>query len=361
MERIAWGKKVSQSFIDRVRWIVDDLHIGDNSLDGINKLMSCIAWESGRTFSASIVNKAGSGATGLIQFMPSTARGMGTTTRRLASMSAEDQLNYVWKYFEPYKGKLKTLADLYMAILWPAAVGKPETAPLWGKKERPTTYRQNSGLDSNTDGYITKAEAAGKVTAMLVEGLRTENCKVLDARRLGLLGIRIPLDDIGNIVGDVAKGILKTAANAATGGIASSVINKTIDDLGEEIFDGNKTVKQVNEDLNEQVEYYEPDSGAEDIKYQPAEQGTSTTTVETPDRSVAVENTTTATKIKNAASGYAGNLAGIAAIAAALLTQPDFTRALAGFTLALSKGEGGFGALIALAGAALIAYKHKPG
>ncbi len=41
--------------------------------------MAAMAFESARTFSADIVNKA-SGATGLIQFMPKTAEGLGTWT-----------------------------------------------------------------------------------------------------------------------------------------------------------------------------------------------------------------------------------------------------------------------------------------
>jgi hypothetical protein len=140
-----------------------------------NDLMACIAWESGRTFSPSVQNMAGSGAIGLIQFMPATAAGLGTTTVRLATMSPEEQLDWVEKYFAPYRGRLATLADLYMAILWPAAVGKPVDHVLWDRSSRPTTYRQNAGLDANRDGRITKAECAVRLNAMLQEGLRPEN------------------------------------------------------------------------------------------------------------------------------------------------------------------------------------------
>jgi hypothetical protein len=137
--------------------------------------MACMAWESGRTFRADVRNMAGSGATGLIQFMPSTARALGTTTDALARMTPEDQLNYVYKYFEPYKGKLHTLSDLYMAILWPKAVGKPENYVLWDRAAMPTTFRQNAGLDANRDGKIIKSEVAAKLYAMRAEGLRPGN------------------------------------------------------------------------------------------------------------------------------------------------------------------------------------------
>jgi len=143
--------------------------------EGAQWLMACIAWESGETFSPSIRNAAGSGATGLIQFMPATARGLGITVEHLAQMTAESQLLYVEKYFLPYRGRLNTLSDVYMAILWPAAIGKPENALLWDAATRPTTYRQNAGLDVNKDWRITKEEAASKVARKLRKGLAPEN------------------------------------------------------------------------------------------------------------------------------------------------------------------------------------------
>ena len=163
---IAWGTKVSQVFRDRVWWIADELTLDPDFL------MSCMAFETGRTFSASVKNMAGSGATGLIQFMPKTAIGLGTTTDKLAKMTAEDQLNFVYKYFRPFNGRLKTLADTYMAILFPKAVGQPEGYVLFSGG---IAYRQNAGLDTNKDGKVTKLEAAAKVMALYQEGRRPEN------------------------------------------------------------------------------------------------------------------------------------------------------------------------------------------
>lgn len=140
--------------------------------------MSCMAWESARTFRSDVLNQAGSGAVGLIQFMPYTALDLGTTVAALADLTAEQQLRYVQRYFAPYKGKLQTLSDTYMAILWPQAIGKPDTAVLWDKGTRPTTYRQNSGLDTNTDDMITKGEAADHVAQILVRGLQAANISV---------------------------------------------------------------------------------------------------------------------------------------------------------------------------------------
>lgn len=161
---LAWGAKVSVAFRDRVREIA--ARIGCDP----NHLMACMAFESGESFRADIRNQAGSGATGLIQFMPSTAQLLGTTTAKLAAMTPLAQLDYVERYFLPYKGRLHTLSDVYMAILWPAAVGRPESYALFLS---PTIqYRQNSGLDANRDQKVTKAEAAKYVQAKLEKGLR---------------------------------------------------------------------------------------------------------------------------------------------------------------------------------------------
>jgi hypothetical protein len=162
MPEIAWGKKVSSAFKSKVIQICDDL-ICDPS-----NLMSAIAFETGESFSPSIRNRQ-SGATGLIQFMPKTAIGLGTTTDALAAMSAVDQLDFVRQYLKPFKNKMNTVSDVYMTILFPVAVGKPEAFVLFKKPSR--AYDQNSGLDANKDGQVTKAEAAAKVQAKLIKGL----------------------------------------------------------------------------------------------------------------------------------------------------------------------------------------------
>ena len=176
---LAWGKLenlpafkgrpgAAEKFRDRIFWIAEELQMPKTT--GPSDLMSCIAWESAETFSADIKNAAGSGATGLIQFMPTTAAGLGTSTAALARMTPEDQLNYVFKYFRPWKGKLKNLGDLYMAILWPLGVGKSDSFVLWEKGQRPTTYRQNAGLDVNRDAKITRGEAVSKVLQKVAKG-----------------------------------------------------------------------------------------------------------------------------------------------------------------------------------------------
>lgn len=158
--RIIWGKKVSKEFILKVRDIAKKLQM---PTEGANWLMACMAFETGETFSPTIKNGAGAPYYGLIQFGDAAAKDAGTTVAALLKMTAEQQLDYVYNFFKPYTGKIKTLSDCYMRILYPVAVGKPEDYVLFDTKNKPTAYFQNRGLDLNKDGYITKAECAAKV------------------------------------------------------------------------------------------------------------------------------------------------------------------------------------------------------
>jgi hypothetical protein len=168
MKTIAWGRKVSAEFLAKVEAMCLSFHWDWDTAE--SDVMSCMAFESGETFSPSIKNAAGSGATGLIQFMPATANGLGTTTDVLAKMTAEQQLDYVKKYFQPYASRIRSLSDMYMAILLPKYVGQSDVSVLF--TEGTVSYRQNAGLDANSDGKITKAEAASKVLAKRSKGLQ---------------------------------------------------------------------------------------------------------------------------------------------------------------------------------------------
>jgi Transglycosylase SLT domain len=170
---LAWGKRVSDEFAARIIRVARGIGADPNHL------MACMAFESAHTFSPSIRNAAGSGAVGLIQFMPSTAKALGTTTAELAAMTAEDQLEYVRRYFSPYVGRLWTLEDCYMAILWPRGIAKPLDYVLFSRGDPvcPARYRQNAGLDKDRDGNVTKFEAASHVRAELERGLQPENAK----------------------------------------------------------------------------------------------------------------------------------------------------------------------------------------
>lgn len=161
---VAWGAKVSPGFKRKVLEITARLDISPDFL------MSCMAFESGETFSPSILNAAGSGAVGLIQFMPSTAKSLHTSTTALAAMSAESQLDYVERYFRPYKGRIRTIEDIYMTILFPRAIGRNAEYVLF--TEGTKAYKQNKGLDADEDRHVSKYEAAAAVRAKYNKGLR---------------------------------------------------------------------------------------------------------------------------------------------------------------------------------------------
>ncbi|HII2471297.1 TPA: hypothetical protein ACYZ2Y_004866 [Escherichia coli] len=162
LAKIAWGAKVSREFKLKVIEVCERLEINPDYL------MSCMAFETGETFSPSVRNPNGS-ATGLIQFMSNTARALGTTINELASMTSVEQMDYVEKYFKPYTGKIKTIEDVYMVIFCPRAVGKPNSYILYNEGR---SYDDNKGLDLNKDNAITKYEAGFKVREKLKLGMK---------------------------------------------------------------------------------------------------------------------------------------------------------------------------------------------
>ena len=107
-----------------------------------------------------------SGATGLIQFMPDTARRLGTTTDDLYKMDGVQQLDYVYKYFKMTGVGKGTLGDLYMAVFMPKYIGYDDHTVLGqsgatGFSGR--VYAQNKGLDHDGDGKITVADVKNSV------------------------------------------------------------------------------------------------------------------------------------------------------------------------------------------------------
>ena len=151
-----WKAKKSAEFLNKTVSIAKELDANPNHLMAIMQFESRLNHRE--------VNPL-SNATGLIQFMPSTARGLGTSTSELLAMSEIEQLDYVAKYLSPYKGKLNTLGDFYASVLWPVAVGKSDDYVLF--RVGTIQYRQNNGFDRNRDGIITKAEITQLVSEKL--------------------------------------------------------------------------------------------------------------------------------------------------------------------------------------------------
>ncbi len=134
-----------------------------------NDLLGLMASESGLNPQA--VNSS-SGATGLIQFIPSTAASIGTSTTALRKMNRVQQMPYVKKYLESVGlPKGATAGHLYTAVFLPAFVKKPANYVVakkggftddWGKHPA-SWYSGNSGLDMNRDNSITIAELGERI------------------------------------------------------------------------------------------------------------------------------------------------------------------------------------------------------
>ncbi|RMG58391.1 MAG: lytic transglycosylase domain-containing protein, partial [Bacteroidetes bacterium] len=120
-------------------------------------LMAVMYAESG--FDPAVANRQGSGAVGLIQFMPATARELGTSSAALSRLTPHDQLGYVGRYLAQVQaryGPYQSLTDLYLAVLYPRARGQDPCYALYARPSR--AYRQNQGLDENGDGIVTVSD-----------------------------------------------------------------------------------------------------------------------------------------------------------------------------------------------------------
>ncbi|MGM9819565.1 MAG: transglycosylase SLT domain-containing protein [Candidatus Onthomorpha sp.] len=143
-------KENKQEFLAKVKTICAKLLIEPDWL------MAVMYKESGLNHRA--VNSNG-GATGLIQFMPSTAKSLGTTTAALKAMSNVEQLDYVYKYYKPYITKLNSYPDLYLATFFPIALGKSDEWVLQSSGlSAKTIARANPAIDLNKDDKITVGE-----------------------------------------------------------------------------------------------------------------------------------------------------------------------------------------------------------
>lgn len=110
-------------------------------------------------------------ATGLIQFIPSTARHLGTTTDALYNMSNVEQLDWVYKYFRPYRDKIESFVDLYMVTFFPAAIGKKDDHVLQAKNiSALAVARANPIFDLDKNGKVT----VGEVTEAFLKRLPLE-------------------------------------------------------------------------------------------------------------------------------------------------------------------------------------------
>jgi hypothetical protein len=160
-------KNKSEEFLTELVRVGNRLGIDPNWLAAIMSAES--------NFQADAVNKLG-GATGLIQFVNSTAKQLGTSLDELKMMSDVEQLHFVEKFYKPWSGKIKSPGDLYMATFLPVFVGHPPNT-IVGKKGSTKkitknltygkVYELNFGLDTDKDGIIRASDVTSRVDSRL--------------------------------------------------------------------------------------------------------------------------------------------------------------------------------------------------
>lgn len=160
MNFIEYVKENKEEFATKVADICNQLNINPNWL-------MFVMWFESR-LNPQAVNPI-SGATGLIQFMPSTARSLGTTTDALKRMGNVQQLDYVLAYLRTYRGRMKTWVDVYLAVFYPRAMGNPNfviTSDI--------VARQNKIFDLNKDLDISVKEIETALRRQIPEKYRKD-------------------------------------------------------------------------------------------------------------------------------------------------------------------------------------------
>jgi len=113
-------------FMDKLKRVATALGVSPNALSGIIKHESRFKHHTPNPHS---------GAVGLIQFTPKTARQLGTTTQKLAKMTATQQLDYVYQFYKSVGVKPgMDIGDLYMLTFIPTYAGVKNPNVILGKK-----------------------------------------------------------------------------------------------------------------------------------------------------------------------------------------------------------------------------------
>jgi hypothetical protein len=193
-------------------------------------------------------NKAGSKATGLIQFMPTTASNLGTTTDELSRMTPVEQMEYVRRYFSADNLGARRLRDLRndpsqhnvnMAVFLPSMIGKPVDTQI------PQKYWRQNGSIRTPDDYTRSAEE--RVNAYIQSKPVDAQTDSVDAQTDQMLSGEQPEDtfrpeddsvssDTGVATGDQAEeepGFLDTVGEYVGDAYdtASEYVSETVDTL----------------------------------------------------------------------------------------------------------------------------------
>lgn len=232
--KLIWGETVDSAlgvkkgceFRKKVTDICSSLWGEEKKYEYANSLMACMAVETAKLFTSSVVRllpkKNGQGeiitssrghpirtyqavsrqelignpsiaarnAVGLIQFTGPAVRqinqanGLNITKQQLALMDEIEQLDYVKLYFSSNKSllnKVKSPDDIYLYIFCPSGVGESDGYALYSRQkdidEGVNYYGANSSLDSsengnhgNNDGVIQRSELLSRLNTLRKEG-----------------------------------------------------------------------------------------------------------------------------------------------------------------------------------------------
>ena len=208
-------------------------------------------------------------AVGLIQFMPKTAQELGTSTEALKNMSGVDQLPFVEKFLAPFlknakrddKGKVLA-SDLYAAVFMPASVRKDDSVVLGKKNSNELSlvgkvplgeiYSQNSGLDFNDNGEITKGELGNIITQERNKLFPDQSATEPTSRALGSYGMTGKLfEDFGAGTAITAHGSEAIVTQPQMATIVESSMSKITSTLIQSQTDGqNQMISLLNEMLS---------------------------------------------------------------------------------------------------------------
>ena len=135
-------------------------------------ILNAMAVETAGTFNPQIRNPTSS-ASGMIQFMRSTAPELGTTIEAIRRMNATEQLDYVFKYFDTRgarRGRLNTQGAVYAAI-GAGHAGASDESVLMRRGDR--GYAGNAPTwDVDRNGIIQPFEFAKAAYAKLGAGIK---------------------------------------------------------------------------------------------------------------------------------------------------------------------------------------------
>lgn len=128
----------------------------------VDAIAAVISSESG--FNPAAKNpQPGQTASGLIQFIDSTARGLGIDggAEAVRAMTAEQQLPWIEKFYRrAFNGRTPRPVDFYLAG-WGSGIGQPDGYVLAEDPDK--LYVLNRSLDANADGTIAVADIRAKL------------------------------------------------------------------------------------------------------------------------------------------------------------------------------------------------------